>query len=133
MVKPEVGQVAAAGIAALAAGGRPAHITGEAFSCTLGVDAGAQTGYPPAFQTMSDQMAEKPTKAAQPPKEKKKRVGPLTFLAQVRAEGNKVTWTTRQETIQATIFVIIMSILIAIFLFTADQLIMWFVNFIRGA
>ncbi|MBA4340383.1 preprotein translocase subunit SecE [Hyphomonas sp.] len=60
-------------------------------------------------------------------------VGPLTFLAQVRAEGNKVTWTTRQETIQATIFVIIMSILIAIFLFLADQVIMMFVNFVRGA
>jgi preprotein translocase subunit SecE len=78
-------------------------------------------------------MAEKPTKAPQAPKEKKKMVGPLTFLAQVRAEGNKVTWTTRQETIQATIFVIIMSILIAIFLFLADQVIMMFVNFVRGA
>jgi preprotein translocase subunit SecE len=64
---------------------------------------------------------------------KKKRVGPLTFLSQVRAEGNKVTWTTRQETIQATIFVIIMSILIAIFLFLADTVIMAFVNFVRGA
>jgi len=78
-------------------------------------------------------MAEKPTKVPQPPKEKKKRIGPLTFLAQVRAEGNKVTWTTRQETIQATIFVIIMSILIAIFLFLADTVITMFVNFVRGA
>ena len=66
-------------------------------------------------------------------KPKKKRVGPLTFLAQVRAEGNKVTWTTRQETIQATIFVVIMSILIAIFLFLADTVITMFVNFVRGA
>jgi preprotein translocase subunit SecE len=78
-------------------------------------------------------MAEKPTKAPPAPKEKKKVVGPLTFLAQVRAEGNKVTWTTRQETIQATIFVIIMSILIAIFLFLADTVITMFVNFVRGA
>ena len=66
-------------------------------------------------------------------KPKKKRVGPLTFLAQVRAEGNKVTWTTRQETIQATIFVVIMSILIAIFLFLTDTVITMFVNFVRGA
>ncbi|MBA3067199.1 MAG: preprotein translocase subunit SecE [Hyphomonas sp.] len=66
-------------------------------------------------------------------KPKKKRVGPMTFLAQVRAEGNKVTWTTRQETIQATIFVVIMSILIAIFLFLTDTLITIFVNFVRGA
>lgn len=66
-------------------------------------------------------------------KEKKKRVGPLTFIRQVRAEGNKVTWTSRQETIQATIFVLIMSILIAIFLFLTDQVITLFVNFVRGA
>lgn len=66
-------------------------------------------------------------------KPKKKRIGPLTFLAQVRAEGNKVTWTTRQETIQATIFVVIMSVLIAIFLFLTDTLITIFVNFVRGA
>ena len=55
-------------------------------------------------------------------KVKKKRVGPITFLRQVRAEGNKVTWTSRQETIQATIFVVIMSVLIALFLFAADFL-----------
>ncbi|PKP81881.1 MAG: preprotein translocase subunit SecE [Alphaproteobacteria bacterium HGW-Alphaproteobacteria-18] len=66
-------------------------------------------------------------------KEKKKRIGPVTFLRQVRAEGNKVTWTSRQETIQATIFVLIMSILIAIFLFLTDQVIAYFVNFVRGA
>ncbi|AXE64416.1 preprotein translocase subunit SecE [Hyphomonas sp. NPDC076900] len=66
-------------------------------------------------------------------KEKKKRVGPVTFLRQVRAEGNKVTWTSRQETIQATIFVLIMSILIAIFLFLTDTVITLFVNFVRGA
>ena len=66
-------------------------------------------------------------------KEKKKRVGPVTFLRQVRAEGNKVTWTSRQETIQATIFVLIMSILISIFLFLTDTVITLFVNFVRGA
>lgn len=77
-------------------------------------------------------MADKSSKAPQAPKEKKKRIGPLTFLAQVRAEGNKVTWTTRQETIQATIFVVIMSFIIAIFLFATDTLITLFVNFVRG-
>ncbi|ABI77289.1 preprotein translocase, SecE subunit [Hyphomonas neptunium ATCC 15444] len=66
-------------------------------------------------------------------KEKKKRIGPVTFLRQVRAEGNKVTWTSRQETIQATIFVLIMSFLIAIFLFLTDTVITIFVNFVRGA
>ncbi|KJS24999.1 MAG: preprotein translocase subunit SecE [Hyphomonadaceae bacterium BRH_c29] len=65
-------------------------------------------------------------------KVKKKRVGPFTFLRQVRAEGNKVTWTSRQETVQATIFVVIMSVLIALFLFAADFLINLFVKMITG-
>ncbi len=77
----------------------------------------------------------KPAKAKdapKAPKEKKKSVGPVTFLQQVRAEGNKVTWTTRQETIQATIFVLIMSVVIALFLFLADTLISMAVKFISG-
>ncbi|KDA02028.1 preprotein translocase subunit SecE [Hyphomonas oceanitis] len=65
-------------------------------------------------------------------KDKKKRVGPVTFFRQVRAEGNKVTWTTRAETIQATIFVVIMSILIALFLFAADWAINLIVKMITG-
>ena len=65
-------------------------------------------------------------------KVKKKRVGPITFIRQVRAEGNKVTWTSRQETIQATIFVVVMSILIALFLFAADFVINIFVKMITG-
>ena len=65
-------------------------------------------------------------------KVKKKRVGPITFLRQVRAEGNKVTWTSRQETIQATIFVVAMSIVIALFLFAADFVINLFVKAITG-
>lgn len=53
--------------------------------------------------------------------EKKKRIGPITFARQVQAEGSKVTWTSRGETISATIMVLIMSILVAIFLFAGDQ------------
>jgi preprotein translocase subunit SecE len=65
-------------------------------------------------------------------KDKKKRVGPVTFVRQVRAEGNKVTWTTRPETIQASIFVVIMSVLIALFLFAADTVISMAVKAITG-
>jgi preprotein translocase subunit SecE len=64
--------------------------------------------------------------------DKKQSVGPVTFTRQVRAEGNKVTWTSRQETISATIMVIVMSILVALFLFLADQLIGWVVGMITG-
>lgn len=63
---------------------------------------------------------------------KKKSVGPITFVRQVRAEGNKVTWTSRQETIQASIFVIIMSIILALFLYLADLVIGIAVKAITG-
>ncbi|MEM1151374.1 MAG: preprotein translocase subunit SecE [Pseudomonadota bacterium] len=64
--------------------------------------------------------------------DKKQSVGPVTYMRQVRAEGSKVTWTSRQETIAATIMVIIMSILVALFLFLADQVIGWLVRMITG-
>lgn len=64
--------------------------------------------------------------------EKTKGVDPITFARQVRAEGNKVTWTSRAETIQASIMVIIFSIIIALFLFTADQIISYLVKIVTG-
>ncbi|MEM9740885.1 MAG: preprotein translocase subunit SecE [Pseudomonadota bacterium] len=64
--------------------------------------------------------------------DKKQSVGPVTFTRQVRAEGNKVTWTSRQETIAATIMVIIMSIVVALFLFFTDQIIGAAVRMITG-
>ncbi|MCI4644194.1 MAG: preprotein translocase subunit SecE [Hyphomonadaceae bacterium] len=64
--------------------------------------------------------------------DKKQSVGPVTFVRQVRAEGNKVTWTSRQETIAATIMVIVMSILIALYLFSVDAVIGWLVSMITG-
>jgi len=63
---------------------------------------------------------------------KKQSVGPVTFARQVRAEGSKVTWTSRQETIAATIMVIVMSIIVALFLFLADQVIGTAVRMIIG-
>lgn len=64
--------------------------------------------------------------------DKKQSVGPMTFIRQVRAEGNKVTWTSRQETIAATIMVIVMSIIVALFLFLSDQIIGSVVRMITG-
>ena len=65
-------------------------------------------------------------------KDKKKSVGPVTFVRQVEAEGRKVTWTSTSETIQATIMVVVMSVLVALFLFLADQLIAAGIRFITG-
>jgi preprotein translocase subunit SecE len=63
---------------------------------------------------------------------KKKRVGPFQYLAQVRQEGRKVTWTSRQETIVSTIMVVIMSIFAMIFFFGVDSLIGFIVRRILG-
>ena len=65
-------------------------------------------------------------------KDKKKSVGPITFARQVEAEGRKVTWTSTPETIQATIMVVVMSIIVALFLFLSDQLIAMVVRWITG-
>lgn len=64
--------------------------------------------------------------------DKKKSVDPITFARQVRAEGEKVTWTSTQETIQASIMVIIMSVIVALFLFLSDIVIGTIVRMITG-
>ncbi len=65
-------------------------------------------------------------------KDKIKSVGPITFARQVEAEGRKVTWTSTPETIQATIMVVVMSIIVAMFLFLSDQLIAWVIRLLTG-
>ena len=57
---------------------------------------------------------------AAPPK---KRVGPITFISQVRSEARKVTWTSRRETIVASVMVVIMVIAAAIFFYLSDSII----------
>ena len=52
---------------------------------------------------------------------KKKSVSPLEFLQQVRNEGEKVTWTTRNETMVSTVMVLIMVAVMSIFFFLVDQ------------
>ena len=52
---------------------------------------------------------------------KKKRTSPFEFLQQVRNEGSKVTWTSRNETMVSTIMVLIMVAIMAIFFFAIDQ------------
>ena len=60
----------------------------------------------------------------------KKRVGPFTFLGQVRAEARKVTWTSRRETIYATIMVVIMVVVAAVFFYLTDTILSFLVRFI---
>ena len=57
---------------------------------------------------------------------------PMEFVRQVRSEMKKITWPTRKETTVSTIAVFIMVFIAAIFLYFADQIIAWLVNFILG-
>jgi preprotein translocase subunit SecE len=58
--------------------------------------------------------------------------GPFKFFGEVRAEGRKVTWATRQEVTVSTIMVLMMAVAAAIFFFLVDtiagSLIRWILN-----
>jgi preprotein translocase subunit SecE len=55
---------------------------------------------------------------------------PVQFAGEVKREIKKVTWPTRRETILTTVMVFILATLMAIFLFTADQVIAWAIKLI---
>lgn len=63
---------------------------------------------------------------------RKKTVNPFKFITEVRQEGRKVTWTGRQETIISSIFVLVVSVIAAVFFFAVDSLIGMIVNFLLG-
>lgn len=55
-------------------------------------------------------------------KKTKKRTSAPDFMRQVMAEGRKVTWTTRNETMISTAMVLIMVAIMAVFFLVVDQL-----------
>ncbi|MEM8771758.1 MAG: preprotein translocase subunit SecE [Pseudomonadota bacterium] len=59
---------------------------------------------------------------ASEPERKKKKTNPVEFVQQVRNEGAKVTWTSRNETVVSTIMVLIMVAIMSLFFFGVDQL-----------
>jgi preprotein translocase subunit SecE len=50
------------------------------------------------------------------------KTSPGEFLRQIRAEGSKVVWPTRQETITTAIFVAIMMTILALFFLGIDSM-----------
>jgi preprotein translocase subunit SecE len=52
----------------------------------------------------------------------KKRTSPAQFVAEVRAEARKVTWTSRKETWITSVMVLIMVVMVSLFLFLSDIL-----------
>ena len=49
------------------------------------------------------------------------KTSPGEFIRQVRDEGSKVVWPTRQETIRTAIFVGIMMVIMALFFLGVDS------------
>jgi preprotein translocase subunit SecE len=50
------------------------------------------------------------------------------FMKQVQIETKKVVWPERKETVQATLMVFVMVIIISIFLYGVDSLLSWLVQ-----
>jgi preprotein translocase subunit SecE len=48
---------------------------------------------------------------------------PVKFVDEVKQEGRKVTWASRQETLSVTAIVLVMTTLAALFFLLADYLI----------
>ena len=51
-----------------------------------------------------------------------KKTSPAEFLRQVQAEGRKVVWPTREETVRTAIFVFIMMVILSVFFLCVDSL-----------
>ena len=51
-----------------------------------------------------------------------KKTSPAEFLRQVQAEGRKVVWPTREETVRTAIFVFILTVILSLFFLGIDSL-----------
>jgi preprotein translocase subunit SecE len=60
------------------------------------------------------------------------KISPFKFLQEVRAEGEKVTWPTRRETLITTIMVFVMVALASVLFLVADQIIRVLITYILG-
>jgi len=72
-------------------------------------DAVADTSVPPVIEGRADEVKKKPS------------TSPFAFAQQVRSEGEKVSWTSRNETLISTVMVLIMVAIMAVFFFLVDQ------------
>lgn len=57
---------------------------------------------------------------------------PVEFLQEVQAEGKKVSWPTRKETMITTGMVFLLVIVASIFFLFADMVIRWGVGLVLG-
>jgi preprotein translocase subunit SecE len=75
-------------------------------------------------------MAEQKNSAEPKAEEKKRKTSPSEFVNQVRAEGSKIVWPTREETVRTSIFVFIFMLILALFFLAIDSA---FGAIVRGA
>ncbi|MDT7934992.1 MAG: preprotein translocase subunit SecE [Sphingomonadaceae bacterium] len=61
------------------------------------------------------------------------RVSPGEFIRQVRVETSKVSWPTAKETRSATLLVILMTTILAVFFLGIDQILGRLVKALLGA
>lgn len=66
------------------------------------------------------------------PQRKRPRASPMEFLAQVRAEGEKVTWPSRKETLITSAMVFIMVVVASVFFLAADFILQKAVGLVLG-
>jgi preprotein translocase subunit SecE len=81
-----------------------------------------------SFIIMSKLHAARPTGTER----KKPRTGVFEFFGQVRAEGEKVTWPSRKETMITTAMVFVMVVVASIFFLVADFVLQKAVGLILG-
>jgi preprotein translocase subunit SecE len=81
-----------------------------------------------AFIIMSKLHAARPTGTER----KKPRTGVFEFFAQVRSEGEKVTWPSRKETVITTAMVFVMVVVASVFFLVADFVLQKAVGLILG-
>lgn len=56
----------------------------------------------------------------------------IVFIRESRMELRKVYWPTRQETIQTTLVVAVMVVLLALLLWGIDGILMWLIGWLTG-
>lgn len=57
---------------------------------------------------------------------------PVEFLQEVQAEGRKVSWPTRKETLITTGMVFVLVVVASIFFLLSDQVLRWAVGLVLG-
>ncbi len=61
-----------------------------------------------------------------------RKTSPAEFLNQVRTEGRKIVWPTREETVKTSIFVFIMMLILSLFFLGIDSVFGAIVGWLLG-